>query len=80
MDSFADDDAPIDLVTFVLPDNDGNFILWHTRGIGMQNRILHQNMGDLSKSLVGSSVSVVSFSGELVLCFVGCSCSLNTLL
>ena len=35
VDSFASDDAPIYLVAFVFTDDDGRFILWHTRGIGM---------------------------------------------
>ena len=62
-DSFASDDAPIDLVALVFTDDDGSFILWHTRGIGMHERVLHQNAGDLAKRLVRSAIGAVSFPG-----------------
>ena len=55
-DSFASDDAPIDLVAFVFTDDDGCFILWHTSGIGMHERVLHQDASDFFECLVGSAV------------------------
>ena len=50
--SFARDDTPIDYVALVFTDNDGRFVLWHTCGIGMHERVLHQDANDFSECLV----------------------------
>ena len=50
--SFARDDALVDFVALVFTDNDAHFILWHTHGIGMHERVLRQDASDLSECLV----------------------------
>ena len=38
------------------------FVLWHTRGVGMQKCILHQVSGNLSQKTVTSVVGVIRLS------------------
>ena len=46
----------------MLLDDDGGLVLWHTRGVCMHKCVFHQDSGDLSKRLLRSAVSAVSFS------------------